>query len=88
MKPGDLLDRMNDKPFKPFRVHLSDGSQVNVNDSGMVMIGESSVILPTIWTKDEEGRRFVKHWRTIAISHIVQLGDIDETVEGKRRKRK
>jgi hypothetical protein len=52
------------------------------------MVGESSAIMPTAWTKDDEGRKLVKHWRMISIDHIVQLGDINETVEGKHRKRK
>ena len=88
MTPGDLICRMNDKPFKPFRVHLTDGSQLNFTEPGMVIVGESSAVLPTVWTKDDDGNRIAKHWRTIANDHIVQIGDIDETVEGKRRKRK
>ena len=88
MQPGDLLDRLNDQPFKPFRVHLSDGSKVDVSEPGMIVVGESSAIMPTVWTRDDEGRRLARHWRTISIGHIVQIGDIDEAVEGKRRKRK
>jgi hypothetical protein len=54
----------------------------------MLIVGESSAILPSVWMKDEDGRRLVKHWRAIAVAHIVQMGEINETVEGKRRKRK
>ena len=88
MRARDLLLRLSDQPFKPFRIHMSDGSRLDVTEPGMLSVGVSSAILPTGWTKDEEGLRLVKHWRTIAIDHIVQLGDIDETVEGKKRKRK
>jgi hypothetical protein len=88
MAPSDLFDRLNDQPFKPFRVHLSDGSRVDVSMPGLIVVGETSAVVPTVWTKEEEGRRYGKHWRTIVLSHIVQFGDIDETVEGKRRKRK
>jgi hypothetical protein len=44
--------------------------------------------MPTAWTKDDEGRKLVKRWRTVSIAHIVQVGDINETVDGKPRKRK
>jgi hypothetical protein len=88
MKAGDLLDRLEDRPFKPFRMHMSDGSRLDVTDSGLIMVGESSAIMPTAWTKDDEGRKLIKHWRTVAIDHIVQIGDINETVDGKHRKRK
>jgi hypothetical protein len=87
MRAKDILDRMHDEPFKPFRVHLSDGSKIDVTMPGMVVVGASSVVLPSVWGKDEDGYRIAKHWRTIALSHIVQFGDINETVEGKRRKR-
>jgi hypothetical protein len=88
MQPIDLLKRVNDRPFKPFRIHLSDGSRLDVTDPGMMIVGESSAVLPSVWTKDEDGHRLAKYWRTIALSHIVQFGDIDETVDGKKRKRK
>ncbi len=87
MLAKDVFDRLYDQPFKPFRMHLSDGSRLDVTEPGMLIIGESSAVLPSVWTKDDEGRRFAKHWRTVAFSHIVQFGDIDETVEGKRKRR-
>ncbi len=87
MTKRDLLDRLNDQPFKPFRVHLSDGSRLDVTQSGMVIVGDTSAVLPSVWAKDEEGYRFAKHWRTIALAHIVQFGEIEETVEGKRKRR-
>ena len=54
----------------------------------MVVIGRTRAVLPSVWEKDDEGNRIAKHWRTIALAHIVQFGDINETVEGKRPKRK
>jgi hypothetical protein len=88
MRARDLLDRLADQPFKPFRVQLSDGSRIDVTLAGIMVAGLGSAVLPTVWTKDVDGNRVAKHWRTIAIDHIVQIGDIDETVEKKHRKRK
>ncbi|MBV8781376.1 MAG: hypothetical protein JO353_08260 [Phycisphaerae bacterium] len=88
MTTTDLLKRLEDRPFKPFRLHLSDGSRLDVTNAGMFVVGEDSAVLPSVWATDDEGRRYAKHWRTIALAHVVQFGDIDETVEGKRRKRK
>ncbi len=67
---------------------MSDGSRLDVTNAGLIIVGEDSAVLPTAFTKDDEGRPLAKHWRTISIDHIVQIGDINETVEGKRRKRK
>jgi hypothetical protein len=88
MRRSDLVNKIQDRPFRPFRIHLSDGSRLDVTEPGMFIIGLNTAVLPSIWTKDEEGHKIAKHWRTIDFAHIVQFGDIDETIEGKRRKRK
>lgn len=54
----------------------------------MVLVGESSVILPTERGRDPEGYPLVKRWRTVALAHIVQFSDIDEPVTGKRPKKR
>lgn len=86
MRPEDLLARLEDHPFKGFRVHLSDGSSVDVVDPGMIMVGRSSAVLPIRYGKDEEGRRLVERWRTVALVHIVQFSDLDERLNGKRKR--
>ena len=88
MRLNDVIHRLSDLPFKPFKIHLSDGSTVVVRDSSGAILGRSSIVLPTEYEKDEEGYRIAKHWRTIAYSHMVQFSEVEETVEGKRRKRK
>lgn len=88
MRPEDLLDRLEDKPFRPFRIHLSDGSTLEVPEAGMLIIGMSSAVLPSKWGQDEEGRRLAKHWRTVALSHMVQFTDLEEQVNGRTGKRK
>ena len=81
------MGRLEDRPFKPFRVHMSDGTKFDVTQPGMVLVGMSSAVLPIEWGEDEEGQRLVRKWRTIALAHIVQFSDINEG-NGKRRRRK
>ncbi len=85
MRPADLVRRLEDQPFQPFRIHLSDGTTLAVTQPNMVMVGVSSAILPTSFTKDEEGHRLVRDWRTIAIVHITQFSSLTEEANGKRR---
>ncbi len=87
MRFKDLTRRLADRPFRGFRIYLSDGSSIPVNDPGMVIVGQSSVVLPTEFGT-EEGERFVERWRTVALAHMVQFSDLDEPVASKRRKRK
>lgn len=84
MRAADLLRRLDDKEFKPFRVHLSDGTKINVNQPGMAIVGLSSAVLPTKFTS-AEGRRVAFNWRTIALSHIVQFSDLPARRNGKGR---
>ncbi len=88
MRAEDLLNRLADEPFRPFRIHLSDGSVLDVPQAGMVIVGKSSAVLPSRFTRDEEGRRIAARWRTIALLHIVQFSDVDDRARGNGRKRR
>jgi len=88
LRAEDLLDRLEDRPFTPFRIHLSDGTHLDVTEPGMVIVGPTRAVLPNVFVRDEEGRRLAKHWRTIALLHIVQFSDLDERADGRRRRRK
>jgi hypothetical protein len=88
MQANDLNHRLYDQPFRPFKVHLSDGSSIPVTNAGMVMVGETSVMLPVELGQDSEGFPLVKRWRTVALAHMVQFSDLDESVSGKNRKQK
>jgi hypothetical protein len=87
MRPADLINRLEGEPFRPFRIHLSDGTKLDVLDKGMVIVGLSSAVLPSAYAKDEEGHRLAKQWRTIALLHIVQFTDLDESRNGRKRRR-
>jgi len=84
MAPAELNHRLYDSPFKPFRLHLSDGSTIPMANARIILVGESSAILPTVMARDIEGFPVVKRWRNVALSHIVQFSDLDEPIGGKR----
>jgi hypothetical protein len=88
MTVEDFNHRLYDRPFKPFKIHLSDGSSHSVTNSGLVIVSKSSVILPTELGKDRDGNPLVVRWRTLALAHMVQFSDIDEMVGGKRPKKR
>jgi hypothetical protein len=88
MTAVDLNHRLYDSPFRPFRIHLSDGSAIPVTNAGMVLVGPTSVILPTELGRDADGHPLVKRWRTVALAHMVQFSDIDEAVTGKGPKKR
>lgn len=73
----DLINRLSDRPFRGFRIHLSDGSSIPVTDSCMIIVGPSSAVLPTEFGR-EQGERVATRWRTVALSHMVQFSELDE----------
>ncbi len=78
MRTEDLMNRLEDRPFRPFRIHLSDGTNLDVAQPGMVIVGRSTAVLPTRFGQDEEGRPVAERWRTIALMHIVQFSDLND----------
>ncbi len=88
MTSSDLNLRLHDAPFKPFRIHLSDGSTIPVSNGGLMLVGETSAVVPTEMGHDSQGFPLVKRWRTVALAHIVQFSDIDEPVTGKCPKKR
>ena len=54
---------------------------------GMVIVGESTAVIPTLTITDEYGYRIAKNWRTVALDDITRFSNIDAS-GGKRRKTK
>jgi hypothetical protein len=88
MRPEDLLKRLSDRPFKAFRIHLSDRTAIDVPEPGMVIVGRTTAVLPTRFTRRGNSYRIAEDWRTIALIHIVQFSDLDEKTDGRRKRRK
>jgi len=86
MSPHDLLNKLNDKPFKPFRVRLSNNNTIDVLDPGSVVVGPTSAIMPLEYM-DDQGAKLVFRWKTVALNHIIEFVDIDVKGNGHKRRR-
>ncbi|HSZ56980.1 MAG TPA: hypothetical protein VK797_15035 [Tepidisphaeraceae bacterium] len=87
MSPRDLMNKLHDEPFKPFRARLSNNTTIDVLDPGSVVVGPTSAIMPLEYTEDEYGTRLVLRWRTVALNHIIEFTDIEDKRNGARRKK-
>ena len=45
MKPEDLLRRIRERPFKPLRLHMSDGSVIEVRHPELILPGRRTVLI-------------------------------------------
>ena len=73
----DLQAKLHDNPFKPFRIRLVNNTIYDVLEPWMIIIGESSAVVVTRVRKDDRGYETAQDWRTISISHILELSDIE-----------
>jgi hypothetical protein len=85
MSPQDLLNRLHDEPFRPFRVRLTNNTTIDVADPGLVVVGPTSAVMPIQTAKDDLGYTLVTQWRTIALNHMVELPDIEPPKGSKKR---
>jgi hypothetical protein len=76
VRPAELLDRLREQPFRPFRLHLSDQSAVDVRQPRMAIVGMDRAVLPTRFKSDEDGRRIARDWRTIALADVVNISPL------------
>lgn len=73
----DLYNRLNDYPFKPFRIHLTDGSTVDVVQPFLVSVGATSAVLPAELAREPDGFWVAKRWKTVALLHMVRFEDLN-----------
>jgi len=67
-----LKERMDMKPFKPFRICLSDGKSFAITNHDIAFVKSTTVEIGT--ELDAEG--FAEHCAECAILHITRLEDI------------
>ena len=85
MSPHDLLNRLHDQPFRPFRVKLSNSTTIDITDPGLVIVGPTSAVMPIQTAKDDFGYTLVTQWKTIALSHMVEFSDLEPPREKRKR---
>ena len=88
MSPDDLLRKLHDRPFKPFRLKLSTDETIDLQNPNPVVVGLSSAIVPIRVSKTHDGFELVERWKTVSLDHIVTFEDIDQAALGNGRKRR
>ena len=85
MTADDILSKLHDKPFQPFRLKLSTNETLDVQNPNMVIVGETRTVLPTSVRKSDQGFEMAENFKSVANDHIVTFEDI--AAPGSRRKR-
>ncbi len=67
-----LRERMNEIPFRPFRVNLSDGRSFTVPNHDVALVKRNSIMIGL----DLDSRSFAQKYLECAILHITSIEDI------------
>jgi hypothetical protein len=74
LRPDEILARLRQQPFRPFRIIASEGLRYDIIHPDLVMVGERSVVIgfsrpnqPTIY----------RYTIQLALVHIVGLEEIE-----------
>lgn len=68
----ELKERMQEFPFRPFRIHTSDGRSYDITNHDMMFIKRNGVEVALDLDADSIAERFAK----IAILHVASLEDL------------
>ena len=67
-----LRERMNENPFRPFRITLSDGRSFTVPNHDVALVKRNSVEIGI----DLDSRSFAQKYVECAILHITSIEDV------------
>jgi hypothetical protein len=70
----ELRDRMQESPFKPFRLHTSDGKSYDITNHDMMFIKRNGVEVALDLDANSVAERFAK----VALLHITAIEDLAE----------
>jgi len=80
MRPIDLRSHLQTQPFRPFRVHLSNGASYDVRHPELMVVSRTEVAIAANPGEDELPERLV-YCDPLHITHI-------EPLDGKKPKRR
>jgi hypothetical protein len=76
-------ERMNENPFKPFRIYLSDGSHYDVTNHDIALVKREGIEVGINLDDHAIPGRFV----TCSMLHISRVEDLDPNASRKRQRK-
>jgi hypothetical protein len=86
MISDDLIKKLHDYPFKPFRIRMVNSSVYDVLAPWMMVVGKSSAVVASEMGKTDRGYEIALDWKTVAIHHMMEFSDLPMPAKGSKRK--
>jgi hypothetical protein len=85
MQAHDLNCRLHGRPFRPFRIHLtnpflhrfSELRTIDVSEPGSIIVAPKCAIVPIESSVDDQGFRIIETWKTVEFTNIAAILDIN-----------
>ena len=73
MKPEDIRELLEAMPFKPIRIHMSDGKAFDITHPDMVIVSRSKVILGV---PSEPQSHIADRAEHCSLLHVVRIEEL------------
>jgi hypothetical protein len=84
MRPDDVLEKLKTVPFKPFRLHLSDGTKFDIRHPECAIVTRSKVVVGVPDTKGPQG--LAQRTVDCSLLHITHMTDVNGGTKSSRRR--
>lgn len=75
--PHEILNYLNAKPFRPFRIHTASGETFDVHHPEMLRVGRNTLMRFTFVSDDPN---IYDRWETISLMLTERVSQLDATV--------
>jgi len=82
--PRQIRDLLNEVPFKPFLLTMSDGRQYRVPNHDVAVVGRNDVMVGV----DLHEKSFAQRWVRCAILHITSIEELGAEAPKRRKPQK
>ncbi|MCS6977595.1 MAG: hypothetical protein NZM31_11385 [Gemmatales bacterium] len=81
LRPKDIQARLRERPFRPFRLVVSEGLRFDINHPDLVLVGQRDL---TIGYPSAEDPQLYDRLLRVALAHVVGIEDLPKpgTTEG------
>jgi hypothetical protein len=78
MRPQDVLEFLRRRPFRPFRLTLTDGRTYDVMHPELAIVGRSSVEVGL--ARPEDPDNIAERLISVSLLHIMQIEPLESVV--------
>jgi len=79
MRPEAIVEMLREKPFRPFRIYLSDGTVYEIRHAELVMVGRSKAMI--FFPIGDEPHAVFERYISVSLLHITRLDPVPPPAE-------